>query len=224
LPRPADWHAASTEITGYWYLDTLKEYNPPTDLDDFVKCGPPPVFISVMWNAEKFSKEILFRISDLFDGRLIVQDLHNEMDDMHSTEKLFYFKGSVPHEWLFKNVAVAIHHGGLGISMNCVRAGVPMVTIPAAGGNDHRFWAYQLSKSGVAIRLPVSHTGKQFPNKLVEAINTAMNSNGLKKNAVEMGKKIRAENGLQNAMRFILNVVPGPGSNAALASYTIEEK
>ena len=210
VPKPAEWRSDRLQVTGYWYLDTVKDYSPSPELDFFLNSGPPPVFISTMWNVDKFSKEKITKIGDLSNVRLIIHDLHGEMEEIHSTEWIFYIKGPIPHEWLFKRVAAAVHHGGLGISMNCIRAGVPMITIPAdTDGNDHRFWAYQLSKSNVGVYVDADNGNGQFISRLSLAIKTAISSNDIKQHSLALSKKISAETGLQNAIRFITNEVAG---------------
>ena len=203
LPRPYDWRSDHLHVTGYWYLDTLKEdYSPPADLERFLQSGSAPVFISVMWNTHKFTKERIAEIGQLSGSRLLIHDLYGEMEGITSSERIFYIKGSVPHEWLFKKIVLAIHHGGLGICMNCIRAGAPMITIPAdAGGNDHRFWAYQVSRSGVGIRLSVPD--RQFIPGLVSAIKQITDNEDIRSHAVELSKKIKEENGLKDAIQFI---------------------
>jgi sterol 3beta-glucosyltransferase len=206
VPRPSDWNSKRVEITGYWFLEK-KGFAPPEGLEEFLRSGPPPVFISVVYNLDKFDKEVVSRMSRLLDARIIVHDLYAEMKEMVSTEKVFYVTGSIPHEWLFKRVSIAVHHGGLGICMNCIRAEVPMIAIPANGLNDHRFWAYVVAKSGVGMHLTVSYGNKLFVRRLSAAIRKMMNCADMKKSIVEMNKKIMAENGLKNAVRFILKEV-----------------
>jgi UDP:flavonoid glycosyltransferase YjiC (YdhE family) len=204
LPKPADWRSDRLVVTGYWYLDTIRDYHPPPELNRFLNSGSPPVFISIMWNADKFNSKILHEISDSLEQRIIVHDLYGEMEGMASTEKLFYVKGSLPHEWLFKRVLAAVHHGGLGISMNCIRAGIPMITIPAdTAGNDHRFWAYQITRSGAGVRLPVSKKSRLFVPRLISAVKSIIGNEGIRDRVAEMGRKMNAENGVQNAIRYI---------------------
>jgi sterol 3beta-glucosyltransferase len=204
LPRPSDWRSERVKITGYWYLDLKSKYSPSPRLYDFLNSGSPPVFLSIMWNAEKFNERVLKELTDLLEGRLLIQDLHGELKWMQPSKKLFFLTGPIPHEWLFPRIAIAVHHGGLGITMNSIRAGVPIVTIPAGGGHDHGFWSYRIASSGVGINLSGADCkGGAFPMKLAAAINRAIGSDEMKRRAVEMGKHLRAENGLQSAISFI---------------------
>ena len=38
--------------------------------------------------------------------------------------------GHAPHDWLFSQASLIIHHGGAGTTAACLRAGVPAIVIP----------------------------------------------------------------------------------------------
>lgn len=54
---------------------------------------------------------------------------------------------TVPHDWLFPQVAAVVHHGGAGTTAAGLRAGRPTITVPFFG--DQPFWARQVYKLGV---------------------------------------------------------------------------
>ncbi|MFP3615836.1 glycosyltransferase, partial [Paraburkholderia sp. SIMBA_050] len=56
--------------------------------------------------------------------------------------------GDTPHDWLFPQVSMAIHHGGSGTTHSAARAGIASVVVPFAG--DQFFWANRLQRLGVA--------------------------------------------------------------------------
>jgi UDP:flavonoid glycosyltransferase YjiC (YdhE family) len=202
LPKPADWRSERAEITGYWYLEK-KDYCVPPDLERFIINGTPPVFVSILYNMDKFDEDNLRQIIDLLDCRVIVQDLFGELKGLVSTEKFFYVKGSIPHEWLFKRVSAAVHHGGLGICLNCIRAGVPIVAIPAAGGNDHRFWAYVVSRAGVGTHLSIAGKSSSFAHAVARAIRKVKDNVIMKSHAMEIAGRMKDENGLKDAVKII---------------------
>jgi sterol 3beta-glucosyltransferase len=203
FPKPPDWKDLNIEISGYWYHDTTQKTTISPELEDFLKAGPPPVYISMRWNAEKFNNGRLYEISSKLNERIIVHDYYEQLDGVSSNEKLLYLTGDVPLEWLFTKVAAAVHHGGVGILMECIRTTTPMVTIASDDVNDHRFWIYLAEKNGVCFNLNVSHKDTSFVNKLVEAIKKVKVDEKLKHRLTEMGNKIRQERGLQRAVEFI---------------------
>ena len=44
VPRPADW-PPSVRVTGYWFLDEGRNWQPPPRLAEFLAAGPAPVFV-----------------------------------------------------------------------------------------------------------------------------------------------------------------------------------
>jgi len=44
-----------------------------------------------------------------------------------------YNIGSVPHDWLFKRIDAACHHGGAGTTGASLRAGIPTIIKPFFG-------------------------------------------------------------------------------------------
>jgi len=202
-PKPKEWRTEGIEVTGYWFLDGQKKYDVPSDISDFLLSGEPPVFISAMWNIDLFTREALFQIQEALGRKLIVQDLRSEMRGMTSTPQILYIVGSVSHQWLFKRISIAVHHGGLGICMNCIRAGAPMIMLPSdMSGNDHRFWAHQVAEAGAGFRC--YYNKHKFVETIIRAIKKGLRNPDMKRNATELSKKIGAENGLRNATQFIL--------------------
>jgi hypothetical protein len=51
---------------------------------------------------------------------------------------------SVPHSWLFLQVAAVVHHGGAGTTAAGPRAGVPSIVILFFG--DRLFWGQRVAK------------------------------------------------------------------------------
>ena len=45
IPRPADWLSQNVSITGNWFIDEEKVYEPPQELVDFIAQGKQPIYI-----------------------------------------------------------------------------------------------------------------------------------------------------------------------------------
>lgn len=96
-----------------------------------------------------------------------------------------------------------LHHGGVGTIALGLLAGVPNVVVSFI--SDQRFWSEHLHQAGV---MP-----KPIPRKKVtlEALNTAINeavhNQELRQKASEIGEKVRAEKGVDNAVAAIENYV-----------------
>lgn len=105
----------------------------------------------------------------------------------------------VPHDWLFPRVAAVVHHGGAGTTAAGFRAGRPTVICPFFG--DQPFWGRRVHERGAG---PTPIPQKNLTaERLTQALRVATESPSVKTRAMEVGKKIRRENGVANAVAFI---------------------
>jgi len=80
-----------------------------------------------------------------------------------------------------------------------VRAGVPSVTVPFLG--DQPFWGRRLEQLGVAPpALPRARLGAA---QLWAAIHIAATDTAMRRRAVDLGSRVRAEDGTDRAVRII---------------------
>ncbi|MHC5853050.1 glycosyltransferase [Nostoc sp.] len=192
LPKPSDW-PDWLHVTGYWFLDRPANWQPPTDIVDFLAAGAPPVYISNNMNSDLLTKEVVLEVLRLIGQRIIVQSLD---DDAELPDEVFNIKQWIPHEWLLPQVAAIVHHGGCGTTMSSLRAGVPTIIIPSI--TDQFFWGSRVAKLGLG---PTPILQKQFSAKrLAAAILAATNNKTMQARAAAMGKRIQAENGVMLAV------------------------
>jgi sterol 3beta-glucosyltransferase len=83
-----------------------------------------------------------------------------------------------------------------------LRAGVPSIIIPHA--NDQYAWGRRVHELGVGPK-PIRRKDLSAQN-LADAIQTAL-TDDIKRKASELGEKIRAERGAENAAKVILDSV-----------------
>jgi len=203
LPRPSDWDE-NIHVTGYWYLDN-PGYEPPPALQTFMDAGPPPVYIGFgsmpSQDPEQVTDMVIQALSlakqrgILLTGRGI---LGGGMNQRSSTYPV-HFVESVPHDWLLPRVAVAVHHGGAGTTAAGIRAGIPSILIPV--GADQRLWAYRVEKLGVGPR-PIARS-RLTAERLAKAIQQSITNQTMCQSAAALGKKIRTEDGVGDAVRII---------------------
>jgi UDP:flavonoid glycosyltransferase YjiC (YdhE family) len=106
--------------------------------------------------------------------------------------------GYAPHQWLFQRVAMVIHHGGSGTTNCGLWAGVPSLIIPFGG--DQFYWGERVKALGVG---PAPISKKQLTAlKLAEAINQGIGDKEMKYRAAELGKKLRAEDSIGQAVQI----------------------
>lgn len=200
IPRPSDWNS-STIVTGYWFLDTPADFTPPPQLLDFLADGKPPVCISfgsmTGQNPTALTKIILTALKNTGQRGILLTGL-GRINNADLPDDVFKLE-EIPHDWLFPQVAAVVHHGGAGTTAAALRAGVPNIIIPLFG--DQLFWGQQVETLRVG---PKSIPKKQLTvEKLAAAINAAVNHEEMRQRALSLSAKIRAEDGVAQAVNVI---------------------
>lgn len=204
VPRPADWDESSV-VTGYWFLDAPASWQPDTELVRFLQDGSTPVYIgfgSMFMNGGKQKTEIALEALRLAGQRGIIATGWGGLTGENKPKDIFVLD-AVPHDWLFPKVAAIVHHGGAGTTGAALRAGKPQIVCPFVG--DQPFWGRRVADLGVSP-LPISQT-KLTAEKLASAIKYAITNTNLQQCASSIGETIRAENGVERAVKLILSNV-----------------
>jgi sterol 3beta-glucosyltransferase len=199
IPKPADWR--NTEVTGYWFLDAAPDWTPPAELIAFLQAGPPPVYIgfgSMGSRKPEETADLVLRAISRTGQRAILLSGWGGLSKADLPETVFMVE-SVPHSWLFSQVAAVVHHGGAGTTAAGLRAGVPSIIIPFFG--DQPFWGQRVATLGVG---PDPIPRKQLTvERLAQAIQTAVTDRAMIRRAADLGAKIQAEDGIANAVAIV---------------------
>lgn len=198
---PADGHA-HPQITGYWFLERAPGWQPPAELEAFLSGGPAPVYIG-------FGSMMLGRDGDRVTGliadalastgqRGIVSRGWGELGRAPLPPTMLAVD-SVPHDWLFPQVRAVVHHGGAGVTAQALRAGVPAIVVPFLG--DQHFWAGRVAELG-AGPAPISRA-QLSSARLAQAITSVIHSSSMRERAAEVGRRLRAEPGVAQAVALI---------------------
>lgn len=200
VPRPPDY-PDFVHITGYWFLDADPNWLPPKQLTDFLDTGPAPVCIgfgSMSNEKPEEVTEMLVEALRLADQRGILLTGWEGLRASSLPDTIFLLR-EAPHDWLFPRMAAVVHHGGCGTTAAGLRAGVPSILIPFFG--DQPFWAEQVHRLGVG---PSPIPRKALTAKrLAEAIQLAVNDQGIQARCQAIAQKIQTENGVQQAIKVI---------------------
>ena len=108
------------------------------------------------------------------------------------------FRGFLPQDWLFRKAAAVIHHGGIGTTARVIRNGCPMLVEPY--GNDQFFNASRVVHYQVGAAM---HPNQLRVPDLARLLESKVMARETRQNSKELGKKIRAEPGLEGAVSFI---------------------
>lgn len=200
LSKPLDWPANAT-ICGQWLLPS-PNWLPPADLCDFLYRGDPPIYVGFGSMVGFDRKQLLQTVVSAIGGRRALFYPGWSGVTQADLPDNFFAISETPHDWLFPKTSLVVHHGGSGTSHSACRAGVPSVVVPFAG--DQFFWADRLRNAGVAARVP---NGKSLHTAdLAQSIAIA-DSEPVRLRARTLGKQMRAETGLANAISTIEEIM-----------------
>ncbi len=203
VPRPADW-PDRYQVCGYWWPERPTAWSPPTELEEFLASGAPPVFFGfgdmTPKNAGDFI-ELAAAAGRRAGVRQVIQAGQPGPDHVADRPPRgdSIVVGDVPHDWLFPRMAAVVHHAGGGTAAAGLRAGVPAVTVPVVA--DQLFWAARLAALGVAPR-PISH--KQLSTAaLAAAISDAVTRPSYRTQAEALRRRLADENGAAPVIAFL---------------------
>ncbi len=204
IPQPSKWPPHG-QITGYWFLNRDQSWQPPTALIDFLKAGSKPIYVgfgSMSNRSAELTTQLVIEALRTSNQRAILAtgwgglgEITRELD-----ANRVFIVNHAPHEWLFPQVSLAVHHGGAGTTAAAIRAGIPSVVIPFFG--DQPFWAWRLEQLGIAP--PPIPRKSLTAKRLVQAIRFASGED-VRLRATELGKCIRAEDGVAKAIEALHN-------------------
>lgn len=203
-PPPPDWPGNVT-LCGQWTRPAT-EWSPPPALRDFLAAGEPPLYIgfgSMVGFEAAATRRALITAAG---GRRTVFQPGWSGIDADGLPANFHVVGDAPHDWLFPQMSVVVHHGGSGTTHSAARAGVPSIALPFAG--DQFFWAERLVRLGLS---PVRLDGRNLvAGRLAAAIEAAQRDD-IRRRAAEVGARMHGEDGLATAVGLIeLSMAGGP--------------
>lgn len=209
LPRPSDW-PDNYYVTGRWTLEE-ENWQPPKPLQDFLAAGEPPIYVG-FGSMVGFDRSFVMReVLTALDGRrALLSSGWNELGSSSLPSNVFRI-GPIPHDQLFPHVSMVIHHGGAGTSHSAAAAGAPSVVVPFTG--DQPFWASRLKWAGVA---PESVPYKHLTSSLLRRRIMDASSPGVRQRAEVLGRLMREEKGVQNAVARLEQLLASRHATAAV--------
>ena len=200
IPHPRDW-GDNAHVVGYWFQEGASEWHPPIELEKFLDQGEAPVYIGFGSMAgrdpERFTKIVLDAL--LKTGqRGVIATGWGGMSVMNVPKNVFVLD-SAPHGWLFPRMAAVAHHGGAGTTAEGLRAGIPSVIVPFTV--DQPFWGNRVKSLG-AGPAPI-RASTLTADALANAIHIAVTDRNMRERACAIGKAIRAEDGIGNAVKIV---------------------
>jgi sterol 3beta-glucosyltransferase len=203
ISQPKDWESHH-KITGFLTVPKQKREahildKIPAELNDWLEQGDNPIYIGFgsngIGNKEKFIT-ILKEILDKTNERILFCTGWSLFDTIPSHKNLFVTK-YVNHEAILLKCKVGVFHGGAGTLATMLRNNLPVIIVSFY--TDQPTWGKIVEQKKLGIHIPVKAL---TADKLISAIQLAQ-TNELKSNVLAVGKSIRDENGLENAVNEI---------------------
>jgi sterol 3beta-glucosyltransferase len=175
----SDW----IRVTGYWFLDEGTTWAPPKELRDFIQKarddGKKLVYVGfgsiVVQDSAVLANTIIQSVLKADVRCILSKGWSDRLDKKTSVEveaplppEILQIK-SAPHDWLFKQIDAAAHHGGAGTTGASLRAGLPTIIKPFFG--DQYFFGSRVEDLGVGIFLRKLNVSV-FSRALWEAVHS----------------------------------------------------
>lgn len=207
LPKPADW-GQDVLVSGYWFLDS-PTWQMPADLEAFLGASKPPIYIGFGsmpgLDAERLTALVIEAL-DRTGNRGVLATGGGALSSARPARHVHFLAGA-PHDRLFPHMKATIHHGGAGTTAAALRAGKPTAICPFFG--DQPFWARRVSALGAG---PAPLSRKSLTVDAIAAAIMAMADPGMQSRAAALGEAIEKENGVDEAVHFVEQLVArGPG-------------
>jgi UDP:flavonoid glycosyltransferase YjiC (YdhE family) len=198
-------------VTGYWFLDRPTDWQPPSDLADFLVSGPPPIYVGFgsMGNRspEETAEMVVGALARSKQRGILLSGWRGLAYPACSDD--IYFVNDVPHDWLLPRVSAVVHQGGVGTTHFGLRAGRPSIIVPYIA--DQYFWGQRIALLGAGP--PPIPRKTLSAEELAEAIRTATTDAGMRRRAADIGHQIQGERGVENAIaEFRACFDAGPGA------------
>jgi UDP:flavonoid glycosyltransferase YjiC (YdhE family) len=203
VPRPPDW-GEHIQMTGYWFPED-EDWRPSEGLDEFLKAGPPPVFIgfgSMPIRDPESTTNIVLDALEQSGQRAILHTGWASIGQRALPDSVWKIDYA-PYGWLFPRMAAVVHHGGSGSTAFGLRAGVPSIILPFLF--DQFYWGKRISSLGAGPE-PIPHR-KLSVGRLAELLALAVGDGQMRQRAADLGEKIRAEDGVRTAVEAIQRYV-----------------
>ncbi|KAJ3579669.1 hypothetical protein NPX13_g894 [Xylaria arbuscula] len=224
----SDW----IRVTGYWFLNEGLDWTPPDDLREFIEKarsdGKKLVYVGfgsiIVSDPAKMTQEVIDAVLKADVRCILSKGWSDRLDKAQASipehdlpPEIFQIK-SAPHDWLFRQIDAAAHHGGSGTTGASLRAGIPTIIRPFFG--DQFFFGGRVEDLGVGICLK-----KWGANSFAKALWEATHSERMIVKARVLGETIRKEDGVGTAIQSIYRdleyakslVAAKAGKNAATA-------
>jgi rhamnosyltransferase subunit B len=197
----ADWPRAAQQ-TGFCFLDDADEM--PPDLRQFLDDGPPPVVFTLgsaaVLTAADFFIESEREIQQIGCRAIFIAGKGSRIPPSSSVFVAPY----APYSQVFERAAVVVHQGGIGTTVQGLRAGRPALIVPFA--HDQPDNAMRVARAGAGLSIPRS---RYSASRAARTIRELLQDDAYRRGAQRAAARLAQEDGVASACRAILAAVSG---------------
>ncbi|KAI9809619.1 MAG: hypothetical protein M1825_000051 [Sarcosagium campestre] len=155
----SDW----IRVTGYWFLDEASDWRAPKELADFIARARQDekkiVYVGfgsiVVSDPAALTKTVIDSVLKADVRCILSKGWSDRLGNQEASDpevplpaEILQIK-SAPHDWLFRQIDAAAHHGGAGTTGASLRAGIPTIIKPFFG--DQYFFGSRVEDLGVGL-------------------------------------------------------------------------
>jgi sterol 3beta-glucosyltransferase len=203
IPQPKDWESHH-KITGFLTVPKEKRESHvfdkmPAGLGDWLSEGGKPIYVGFGSNGvgdvKKFAT-IVLEVLEKTGERILFATGWSQFDNLPKHKNLFVTK-YVNHEMVFPLCKVGVFHGGAGTLAAMLRSDLPVIIVSFY--TDQPIWGKIIEKRKLGLHIPAK---KITAERLIAGIRNVQMEE-IRKNVVVVGRAIRNERGVENAIAEI---------------------
>ena len=218
--QPRGWPKENI-VSGSWVLKEEEAFDPPQSLVNFLRKKPVYIgFGSMKSNAEFRQRLSTLAIGALYKagtpgvllggwaglGRKALDTSTPWGEALYEwAQRNIYEIDSCPHDWLFPQCSVIVHHGGAGTFAAALRSGRPSVVCAMQG--DQPFHGSITEARGLGLYLGIVGSSSVNEETVGKAILEMRGNEAVNQQAAQVGNLVRAEDGVARTVDFIDTVV-----------------
>ena len=204
IEHPADW-PEQVELTGFINWDRPSSWEAPVELHRFLNAPDPMVLITLgassSLDPQNFYRDAVGAAHEAGYRALVLTGPTPTPLEMSDDGRMLCVPFA-PLSLVASHCHAAIHHGGVGTTVELLEAGLPQLIVPR--GFDQPQTALRMTKLGVARSLPWREANQ---GRLHREFVALLKQDHYRQKAVELQTQIAKEDGLRRAIEAVNRAV-----------------
>jgi rhamnosyltransferase subunit B len=202
IERPADW-PQNVALTGFVAWDRPRSFPDPAGLEEFLSSGEPPVLVTLGASSSLDPRDFYGDgpVTRLGHRALLLTGPTPGRVELPDDPRIFSVPFA-PLSLVAPRSLAAIHHGGVGTTIQLLSAGLPQVVVPR--GFDQPHTAARMAGLGVARAVPWRRATSA---RLSSELGALLGDRRYRANATALQARLAGEDGLAETVRMIEQIL-----------------